>query len=97
MSFWRKFGKGVFMLSLIVCIGLIVYVTLGQRYIGIMERTLILVGGIVLVLVVHTFLGMFIEMCDNIAEIKAKTGNNSVSQYKGTSYMNGSRVNDSER
>ena len=95
--FWRTFGKGVFIISLIVCLGLAVYVALGQRYIGIVGRVLVFAGGLILVMILHTIFGMFIEMCDNIAEIKEKTGNNNTSPYRPSSYMNGSHMNNSER
>lgn len=91
MSFWRKFAKVVLVLDIIACLVLVVFIGIGQRYIGIMERTLILVGGIILVLVAHTVFGMFIELCDNVAEIKGKKEVEPTSHVNVSSFMNGGR------
>lgn len=91
MSFWRKFGKVILVISIIACLGLVIFLGMSQRYIGMVERTMIMLGGVILVLAVHTILGMFIEMCDNIAEIKEKAENNNTSPSRASSYMNGSR------
>ncbi len=75
MSFWRRFSKVLFNISLILCaLGVLIGAIAGftQHFLlGIG----ILIGGALLVLIMHAMLGTFLEMCDNIADIRAMTVN----------------------
>lgn len=75
MSFWRRFSKILFSISLIVSgLGVIIAAIAGftQHFlIGLG----ILIGGALLVIVVHSLIGTFLEMCDNVADIRAMTVN----------------------
>ena len=73
MSFWRHFSKVLFFISLGLCgIGVIIASIIGFITNGLLGFG-ILIGGGFAVLVFHTFFGMFIEMCYNIADIRGMT------------------------
>jgi len=72
---WRKIYKVVFYISLAllllaVAITGIVFLTRGGK--GVLYGALILVGGVILVFFSFSFIGMIIEMCDNIQALRNK-------------------------
>ncbi len=75
MSFWRRFSKVLFNISLVLsAIGVLIGMIVGFNTHFLLGLG-ILIGGALLVLVLHSLLGTFLEMCDNIADIRAMTVN----------------------
>ncbi len=75
MSFWRRFSKVLFNISLVLCaLGVLIGTIVGFTQHFLLGLG-ILIGGALLVLVMHAMLGTFLEMCDNIADIRAMTVN----------------------
>lgn len=69
MSFWRRFSKVLFNISLVLsAIGVLIGMIVGFNTHFLLGLG-ILIGGALLVLVLHSLLGTFLEMCDNIADI----------------------------
>lgn len=72
MYFWRLFSKIVFWISFIGCsIGVFIYsLVLFDR--DFIEGLVFLVAGAIAVLLLHTGLGMYIELCDNAEEVRVE-------------------------
>ena len=74
MSFWRKLNKAVFYISLAAaCIAVLVVSiwgftseALGNSWLGFV----ILIGGTILILVLFSAWGIFLEFLDNVADIR---------------------------
>lgn len=75
MSYWRNFMRGLFKVSFVISlIGVAVAgIALMNGYSnGFLPGLLTIIVGGIAVVVIHGALGMHIEMCDNIAEIRDK-------------------------
>ncbi len=72
MEFWRKFARSYFDFCVFITIAFIsilvlyIWFGLGEAGLGI----IVLVGGALSLSIAFSAIGMFIELCDNIAEIK---------------------------
>lgn len=75
MSFWRRFSKVLFSISLIVCsLGVIIGAIVGFTQHFLLGLG-ILIGGALLIMIAHSLIGTFLELCDNIADVRAMTVN----------------------
>ena len=70
MSVWRKFLKFIFLISLVVCtIGVLVSSIILMVKTGIIGFV-VMVFGLFGVMLLHAFIGVFLELCENIAAIR---------------------------
>ncbi|MBQ8170710.1 MAG: hypothetical protein IJZ95_01845 [Oscillospiraceae bacterium] len=85
MSFWRKFSKVIFGFSIVICSIVVLVCTFYASSKDFWYGILTLFVGALIVIFVHAFFGVFLELCDNIAIIALKTEKdelNQVSKYR---------------
>lgn len=73
MSIWRGISKVLFWISFVGCsIGVLIlsFATMADG--DVLFGLLLLLGGILADMILHASFGMFLELCDNVAEIRGE-------------------------
>lgn len=71
MAFFRKFAKGLFWVSFIVSLAAVVIFTIMSDF-ETWIKIVFFLAGVIVVLVAHTGFAMWLELCDNVADMRDK-------------------------